>query len=116
MASTDRQRRGAAVQDLVTPGRDRDLRDPLTADGLLDRDLAAQYANRPLTHKDQQSGADRRDGFHNKVGGVTPRRKRLRRRDMSLTRLGYQVGWKACLRSYIATLRPSSTPATLEKR
>jgi hypothetical protein len=43
VASTGSQCRAAAVQELVTPGCDRGLRDPLTAGGLLDRDFAAQH-------------------------------------------------------------------------
>jgi hypothetical protein len=43
VAGAGRERRAAAVQELVTPGRDRGLRDPLAAAGFLDRDLAAQH-------------------------------------------------------------------------
>jgi hypothetical protein len=37
------ERSAAAVQELVPPGSDRGLRDPLTAGRLLDRHLAAQH-------------------------------------------------------------------------
>jgi hypothetical protein len=33
----------ATVEELVTPGHDRDLRDPLAVGGFFDRDLTAQH-------------------------------------------------------------------------